>query len=59
MAGLAGFCLNSSSGSDAIYPDLFPDIVSSTPFVTGLFDVPVRVMYGEISTTLFGYIDYY
>lgn len=42
-----------------IYPDLYPDIVSSTPFVTGLFDVPVRDMDGEINTTLYGYMDEY
>ena len=35
------------------------DIVSSTPFVTGLFDVPVRDMDGEINTTLYDYMDEY
>lgn len=59
LAGLAGISLNTSSGTDAIYPDLYPDIVSSTPFVTGLFDVPVRDMDGEINTTLYGYMDEY
>ena len=33
--------------------------MSSTPFVTGLFDVPVRNMDGEISTTLYDYMDEY
>lgn len=59
LASLAGINLNTSSGSDAIYPDLYPDIVSSTPFVTGLFDVPVRDMDGEINTTLYDYMDEY
>lgn len=31
LAAMAGFNINTSSGADAIYPDLYPDIVSSTP----------------------------
>ena len=37
MAGLG----TSSGGSDAVYPQLYPDVVSSVPFVTSLFDVVV------------------
>ncbi len=56
LAAMAGFNINTSSGADAIYPDLYPDIVSSTPFVTGLFDVPVQDIDGEINTTLYDYM---
>ncbi len=42
LAAMAGVSLGSSSGRDAIYPDLYPDIVSSTPFLTGLFDISVH-----------------
>lgn len=42
LAAMAGVSLGSSSGRDAIYPDLYPDIVSSTPFLTGLFDIEVH-----------------
>lgn len=42
LAAMAGVSLGSSSGRDAIYPDLYPDIVSSTPFLTGLFDIKVH-----------------
>lgn len=59
LASLAGISLNASSGSDAIFPDLYPDIVTSTPFLTGLFDVPVRDMDGEINTILYDYMDEY
>ncbi len=41
LASLAGINLSSMSTADAVYPDLYPDIVSSTPFVVELF--PVRV----------------
>ena len=45
------------SGADAIYPDLYPDIVSSTPFITGLFDVRVKDLDEKIDTTLYCYLD--
>lgn len=57
LASLAGISLNTSSGADAIYPELYPDIVSSTPFLTGLFNIPVQSMDGGINTTLYDYMD--
>ena len=42
LAAMAGLNLNATSGADAIYPDLYPNIVSSTPFITGLFNVRVK-----------------
>ena len=43
--------------ADAIYPDLYPDIVSSTPFITDLFNIPVKDLEGKIDTTLYCYLD--
>lgn len=57
LAAMAGFNLNAASGADAIYPDLYPDIVSSTPFITGLFNVPVKDLDEEIDTTLYCYLN--
>ena len=45
LANLAGINLNSMSTADAVYPDLYPDIVASTPFVVELF--PVQVEFKE------------
>ena len=42
LASLAGINLGTMSTSDAVYPDLYPDIVSSTPFVVELFPVQVE-----------------
>lgn len=42
LASMAGINLGASTSRDAIYPDLYPDIVSSTPFLIGLFDIPVQ-----------------
>ena len=41
LASLAGINISSMSGADAVYPDLYPDIISSTPFVVELFPVQV------------------
>lgn len=59
LAAMAGINMNTSSGADAIYPDLYPDIVASTPFITGLFDIPVKDLNGKIDTTLYCYMDEY
>ena len=57
LAAMAGINMSVSTGADAIYPDLYPDIVSSTPFITGLFNVLVKDLKGEIDTTLYCYLD--
>lgn len=59
LAAMAGINMNTSSSADAIYPDLYPDIVSSTPFITELFNVPVESLNAKIDTTLYGYLDDY
>lgn len=59
LAAMAGINMNASSSADAIYPDLYPDIVSSTPFITELFDVPVESLNAKIDTTLYGYLSDY
>lgn len=37
--------------------DLYPDIVSSTPFLTELFDVKVKDDKEKVDTTLYVYLD--
>lgn len=59
LAAMAGVNMNTSSGADAIYPDLYPDIVASTPFITGLFDVHVQDLKAKVDTTLYCYLDEY
>ena len=56
LAALAGFNMR-SSGSEALTPDLYPNIVSSTPFVLELFDANVKSLDGELQTTLYDYMD--
>ena len=57
LAGLAGINMGGlGSSSDAVYPDLYPDIVASLPFLTELFDVRVVGDKGAMQTTLFDYM---
>lgn len=57
LAAMAAFNLNATSTADAIYPDLYPDIVTSTPFITGLFNVQVKDLDEEVDTTLYCYLN--
>lgn len=41
LAAMAGINLNSATSSDAISPDLYPDVVHTTPFLLELFSVQV------------------
>ena len=59
LAAMAGINLGSSSGEDALSPDLYPDIVSSTPFLIELFDVKVKDQKGKVDTTLYAYLKEY
>lgn len=43
MASNFGIDLGNKSSIDAIYPDIYPEIVSSTDFIMSLFNVPVRL----------------
>ena len=55
LASLAGISLGSMSSDDAVYPDLYPDILKSTPFIVELFPVQVDFKHKkEMMTT-----DYY
>ena len=59
LAAMAGFNLNNNSTRDAIYPELYPDIVGSTPFLVGLFDLPVQSVQDSVPMTLATYMKDY
>ena len=56
LAAMAGINLGTSSNGDALSPILYPDIVSSTPFLISLFNVKVQDLASEIDTTLYVYL---
>ena len=61
LASLAGINLSSMSTSDAVSPDIYPEVINSTPFVVGLFSVPVEFKYGKetLTTDLYTYLKEY
>ena len=56
IASMMGVSLNNSV--DAISVEMFPDVVHSTPFIVGLFDLPVQFERKDsvINTTLLDYM---
>lgn len=57
LASIAGVNLGGMTGEeDAIYPELYPQIVSSTIFLSDLFDMNVQSGDGKVNATLFQYI---
>lgn len=55
LASMTGIDL-SQGGEDALYPELYPQIVSSTPFLCSLMSVQVETKDKELNTTLYDYL---
>lgn len=56
LAAMAGINLGSSAGADAISPDIYPDVVQSTPFLLELFAVKVCRQGEADSLSLYDYM---
>lgn len=56
LASMAGINMGSGGGADAVYPELYPDVVKSVPFVVALFDVKLTDKKGELHVTLYDYV---
>ena len=57
MAAMVGIGGASQGGADAVNPTLYPDVVSSVPFLVGLFDVPVEDIDGEHKVSVKEYVE--
>lgn len=51
MAANFGFDIGGKSSMDAIYPELYPDIFSSTDFILHMFNIPVRLKNDDSTRT--------
>lgn len=57
LASMAGFNLGGVSGNeDALYPELYPQIVSSTPFLCDVMNLQVETKDGELKTSVYDYL---
>lgn len=54
LADMAGLGMNGTAG-DAIYPEIYPELINSKKFLVDLFPVQVASLDGEIETTLYEY----
>ncbi len=50
VAGFAGVDFSDTEGMDAIRPDLYPNVLQSTPFILYLIDQPVTTTDGQFQT---------
>ena len=54
----SNFGVNIGSGSsDAIYPQLYPDLFKSTNFLVGLLDIRVQTKDGSVNTDYYTYLE--
>lgn len=56
LASIAGVNVNGLNGTEALFPDLYPEIVSSTPFLMELSEEKITTQDGEIKTTVYDYL---
>lgn len=56
LAASFGLNVGSMSSSDAIYPQLYPDVFESTDFVVDMFDIQVTTKDQSITTDYFTYL---
>lgn len=57
MAAMVGIGGSAQSGTDAVNPQLYPDVVESTPFLVDLFNVPIEDINGENKMTVREYVE--
>lgn len=57
LAAMAGVNIPSSGSDGQLSPELYPDIIESTPFIVGLFDIHITDVKNEIDTTLYVYLE--
>ncbi|EGK02958.1 MULTISPECIES: Wzz/FepE/Etk N-terminal domain-containing protein [Dysgonomonas] len=55
LAALAGIDLNGTT--DVISTDIYPNIIQSTPFIQGLYNINVKDLDEGVNTTLYDYIE--
>ena len=57
LASMAGIDLGGlGENGDAIYPELYPQIISSTPFLCDLMSMPVESKDGDLKTDIYHYL---
>lgn len=56
LADMVGLNLNMATGGNALYPEIYPDLIRSNDFLVSLFDVEVVSQDKTLRTTYYDYI---
>lgn len=56
LASMVGMDMNFGDNNDAIYPEIYPDLMKSTDFLVSMFPVKVKSIDGDVNTTYYDYI---
>ncbi len=56
IADMVGLNLDFATNGDAIYPEIYPDLIRSNDFLVSLFDCEVESLDGTIKTTYYDYL---
>lgn len=57
LASMVGLYDDANPTGDAIYPEIYPDLMSSTNFLVNMFDLKVKSKDGKINTTYYNYLE--
>ena len=57
LASMVGMKLNFGGSEDAIYPEIYPDLMESTDFKVSLFPIEVETIDKQVKTTYYDYLD--
>ena len=56
LASMVGMNMKIGQTGDALYPEIYPDLVSSTDFIIGLFPVQIVTKKGDIKCSYYQYL---
>ncbi len=56
IASMVGMDMDFSSNGDAIYPELYPDLIGSNDFIVSLFPIKVTTKDGSLTTDYYDYL---
>lgn len=59
IAAMVGMDVGTNLTGDAIYPEIYPDLMGSMDFLVGLFNIHVKTQDGKVSTTYSNYLEKY
>lgn len=59
LASMVGLYNDANPTGDAIYPEIYPDLMGSTDFLVKMFDMKVKSKDGKINTSYYEYLKSY